>query len=357
MTPMPPPAPTYPEALNSWLVHRLRAEHERLTRHLDLADGSTREHLRVQWRMLLAPPRLIADGTPRLTPAPDVHPLAQHIALPVVEDVDVDRPAGGRSGPDPAGEAAPQLTAEAYLAVPEDPRGLVIAVHGLGGGAERVFDRDNRAYQGFASHLVDAGYAVLAPSQVAGIPDRNRVQDLARLNGTTVEGIELARVGALLDVLPGAAGISREITASVGLWGISWGGLAGLWWTPLDQRIRAVVSCAYATDRVRKMTVTDDPSFLSFQEAGEHHAFLAGQLGPFSDAELAALIIPRPLQIQHGHTDAVSPVADVERETDRMRAHYESCGSGERFEYVLHDNGHGTVLDDGMRFLDTWLRL
>lgn len=351
-----PGCPDYPDELNSWLVHRLGAEHERLTHGLDMAQEATREQLREQWRALLAPPRLHGAGEPRLSPVPEVHPLAQHISLPLFEDVDMDLPAGApRRGSEERADD-PGLTAAGFLAVPDQPRGLVVAVHGLGGGAERVFDRGNRAYRGFAAHLVDAGFAVLAPSQVAGIPNRNRVQDLARLNGTSVEGIELARVGALLDALPRVEGISRELTSTVGLWGISWGGLAGLWWAPLDRRIAVVVSCAYATDRVRKMTVTDDPSFLSFQEAGEHHAFLAGQLGPFSDAELAALVIPRPLQVQHGRTDAVAPVADVEREARRMRAYYETCDRGERFEFLLHDNGHGTDMEEGLRFLEAWLR-
>src|SRR5699024_11011990 len=120
-------------------------------------------------------------------------------------------------------------------------------------------------------------YAVLAPMNLITIDPRNRAQDLARVSGTTVEGIELARCQVLMDAV---AVLHPDLNASnVALLGISWGGMAAQFWTPLDDRFVTAASIGFFNDRNRKMVVEDEEHYVTFAARGEHHAFLPGHLG------------------------------------------------------------------------------
>jgi predicted esterase len=59
-----------------------------------------------------------------------------------------------------------------------------------------------------------------------------------------------------------------------------------------------------------------------------------------SQTELAALICPRPLMVQHGTEDPVVPVKGTRRAVDVTRALYEHNGAGENFEYDEHGGAH-----------------
>src|SRR5699024_5385415 len=127
------------------------------------------------------------------------------------------------------------LSAAGLLVVPPGASRLVVFQHGLGSWPEKVFgvpDADN-GYHGIGTDLVGRGYAVLAPMNLTMVEPRNRAQDLARLAGTTVEGIELARCRVLLDAV---ARLHPQLDTDAALVGISWGGMAAQFWTPLEER-------------------------------------------------------------------------------------------------------------------------
>ncbi|MHC4796684.1 MAG: dienelactone hydrolase family protein, partial [Planctomycetota bacterium] len=138
------------------------------------------------------------------------------------------------------------LQAEALLVVPASAKGpvpLVIAQHGIGSFPERVFGimDENNAYHSYARELVKTGFAVLAPFNLREIKHRNRIERLCRLADTTLPGIELVRMQRLLDVVLADPRIDGD---RVGMWGVSLGGLATMFWMPLEPRIRAGVVCA-----------------------------------------------------------------------------------------------------------------
>lgn len=156
--------------------------------------------LRERWERLLAPPDLAPIGPPVVTPAAGGHwlevPVHQH------------------------------LVADGLLVVPPGATRLVVFQHGLGSTPERVMGAtaEPGGYHRIGQLLVDRGYAVLAPRNLISVDTRNRAQDLARLAGTTMEGIELARCRVLLDTV--AARHPELDCEATALLGISWGGLA-----------------------------------------------------------------------------------------------------------------------------------
>src|SRR5205807_10396065 len=137
--------------------------------------------------------------------------------------------------------------AEAVLVVPatasrEKPVPLIIAQHGIGSIPENTFGLFSPGYHAYGRELVQAGFAVLAPLNLRSVDRRNRIERLCRLADTSLPGIELARLQHLLDVVLADPRIDRE---RVGMWGVSLGGMATMFWMPLEPRIKAGVVSAW----------------------------------------------------------------------------------------------------------------
>lgn len=289
---------------------------------------------RLRYRRMVSPPELRVSGPPEKKP----------YALPGAGNAEwIWLPLG-------------LLRAEALLVMPADlarPVPLVIAQHGISSFPERVFGVDDprNLYHDYGGELVRAGFAVLAPFNLATIEKRNRIERLARLGDTTLAGIELARLQALLDVVLQDPRIDRE---RVGMWGISLGGMAAMFWMPLEPRIRCGIVTAWFNHRRNKMVIPD-PRYSCFLETKEEHAFYRGWLTAFTDADVVSLIAPRPLLIQTGKKDGIAWWPQVLEEYEAAREHYRRLGIEDRIEMDLHDGGHEIRLESGLAFLKKWL--
>lgn len=291
---------------------------------------------RARWQKLLSPPPLVKTGEMARRPCPALAEIkAEWLALPL--------------GP---------LEAEAVFVVPatatrERPVPLVVAQHGIGSFPERTFGvaDEGDAYHSYARELVKAGFAVLAPMNLLGVDRRNRIERLCRLADTTLPGIELARAQRLLDEVCRDPRIDRE---RIGMWGVSLGGLATMFWMPLEPRIKVGVVAAWFNERRNKMAIPD-PRYSCFLETKEEHAFFRGWLVEFRDADAASLICPRPLLIQTGKQDKIAHWPQVVEEFKAAREHYEKLGLAERIEMDLHEGGHEARVASGIRFLCRWL--
>lgn len=319
--------------LEDFFRSRLADGYPALSKRLWCRDYSSAEaylvsvaRRREEWRRLLAPPELGAVGEPE----------ACGWRVPDGCWVTV-RLAGG-------------LSSQGALVVPDGATRLVVFVHGLGSTPEDVFGVDGLGvYDGVGARLVEAGYAVLAPMNLIGIPARNRAQALCRLGGTTMEGLEFARFQALLEA---AFALAPGLDPSgYSLAGMSWGGLAALWWAPLDDRVRAAACLGFFNHRPNKMLV-QDTRYGTFHDTGEEHAFLPFLAEGFSDADLASLICPRPFLVQHGRADMIGWWPQVVEEFERAREHWNALSLGGHVTLQLHDGGH--VVDGGA--LVEWLR-
>ncbi|MCL4193707.1 MAG: hypothetical protein KJZ87_18360, partial [Thermoguttaceae bacterium] len=236
---------------------------------------------RAAWRGVVKPPELARTGKAERRPHPPLADLeAEWISVPL----------GG-------------LEAEGVLAVPagataEHRVPLVIVQHGIGSYPERTFGLldDGGAYHAYARELVEAGFAVLAPMNLRSVERRNRIERLCRLADISLPGIEMVRMQRLLDEALEDPRIDDE---KVGMWGLSLGGLATMFWTPLEPRIKAAVVAGWFNHRRNKMVIADK-RYSCFLETKEEHAFFDGWLTTFTDSDVASLICPRPLLIQTG---------------------------------------------------------
>lgn len=290
---------------------------------------------RERWRRMLSPPALQKSGTlTRRLHAPLADLDAEWLVLPLGD-----------------------LTAEAVLvfprhASPQAPVPLVIAQHGIGSTPETPFGNPSAGYHAYARELLAAGFAVLAPFQLRSVPSRNRIERLARLTDTSLPGIEFARLQHLLDAVLADPRIDRE---RVGMWGVSLGGMATMFFLPLEPRIKAGVVSAWFNHRQAKMAVSDS-RYSTFLDTDEEHAFFRGWLTEFTDADAIALICPRPILIQHGKRDNIAHWPDLLTEFESARAHYARLGIPDRCQLDLHEGFHEARPDTGVPFLQKWLR-
>ncbi|MCZ2155054.1 MAG: hypothetical protein LC114_14330 [Bryobacterales bacterium] len=289
---------------------------------------------RARYRAMLAPPDLRPESALRRIPFDRIDGLrAAWVVLPL---------SGG-------------ITAEGLLAMPANVKGkvpLVIAQHGIDSYPERVFGLEDEGgvYKAYGKKLVEEGFAVLAPMNLSSIERRNRVERLARLDGTSLAGVEFERMKLLLDAVLEDPAIDRE---RIGFWGISLGGMAGMYWTPIEPRIQAAVITAWFNHRRNKMAIPDS-RYSVFLDTTEEYVFLRGWLTEFTDSDVASLICPRPLMVQHGERRHCLLAAVVE-EFDAARAHYERLGLGDRAQLVIHEGRHEIELASGVDFLKRWL--
>lgn len=334
---------TYAAQLEGYLAHWLVDEYpKRAAKAWDRDYTSIEAFLksvepnRQRWRRVVKPPRLVATGKLQRRPhAPLADLKAEWLIVPL--------------GP---------LSSEGLLVLPkgasaETPVPLVIAQHGIGSFPERTFGVMDHgdAYHSYARRLVEAGFAVLAPMNLRSVERRNRLERLCRLADTSLPGIELVRLQRLLDAVLDDPRVDRR---RVGMWGVSLGGLATMFWMPLEPRIQAGVVCAWFNHRRNKMVIPDK-RYSCFLETREEHAFFDGWLTEFTDSDAVCLICPRPLLIQTGKKDRIAHWPQVVEEFRAARRHYEKLGIADRIEMDLHEGGHEARVDSGVKFLARWL--
>jgi hypothetical protein len=250
------------------------------------------------------------------------------------------------------------ITAEAILAFPpnaskDKPVPIVIVQHGIGSDPESTFDENGSIateYHAYARALLKAGFAVLAPLNLRDIERRNNIESLCRLANISLPGIELVRLQNLLDTVLNDPRVNEE---KVAMWGVSWGGLATMFFMPLEPRIKAGVVAAFFNERTSKMVFPDKRT--SFWPKETHAAF-SGWLTEFSDQDLVSLICPRPLMIQTGKKDGIGYWQRITEEFNKAKMPYQNLGVGDRISLLVHEGIHETIVDDGVNFLIKWLK-
>ena len=246
------------------------------------------------------------------------------------------------------------ITAQAFLAFPsgagkQNTVPVVIVQHGIGSTPETTFRGGN--YNAYARELLKAGFAVLVPMNLMSVERRNRIERLCRLADISLPGIELVRLQHLLDVVLADPRIDSE---KVGMWGLSLGGMATMFWMPLEPRIKAGIVSGWFNHRRNKMVIPDD-RYSCFLVTQEDHAFFTGWLTEFTDHDVVSLICPRPLLIQHGKKDGIAYWPQVQEEFDIAKTHYEKLKIADRIQIDIHEGGHEAIIESGVKFMTKWL--
>lgn len=246
------------------------------------------------------------------------------------------------------------ITAQAFLAFPagaskQNQVPVIIVQHGIGSTPETTFRGGN--YHAYAKELLKAGFAVLVPMNLTSVERRNRIERLCRLADISLPGIELVRLQHLLDVILVDPRIDSE---KVGMWGLSLGGMATMFWMPLEPRIKAGVVSGWFNQRRNKMVIPDK-RYSCFLVTAEEHAFFTGWLTEFTDHDVVSLICPRPLLIQHGKKDGIAWWPQVIEEFNIAKTHYEKLKIEDRIQIDIHEGGHEAIIESGIKFMTKWL--
>lgn len=233
----------------------------------------------------------------------------------------------------------PGVHAEGLYIVPKglktgEKAPLVVSMHGGGGSPEVALFHGGANYHDMVRGGVKRGYIVFAPQHLfsaEGFPKdvRNRTDERLRLVGTSLTAVEIAKITRSLDRLLDRPEVDRN---RVGMVGLSYGGYYTLVTAAVDPRIRvAVCSCYYGVQEGRyARDELSIPSDFRFPD----------RFTLFRDADLAALVCPRALQIQAGSQDGVDHREAGVLQAPESATYYEKLGLAGRFQHLVFNGGH-----------------
>ncbi len=252
------------------------------------------------------------------------------------------------------GEYMPCYVLTPHHPAPHKP---VIALHGHGSwGAKALIGIDGNAsaaeygaehHYDYALQIVRLGYQVFAP-ELRGFGERmeQREREMqqadptapwlsscerdllnALMSGRTLMGLRVWDLMRLIDYLQTRPDTQSGTLACVGLSG---GGTATLYSAALDTRI----TCAYISGAVctfRDSIMTIDHCLCNY---------IPGILEYAEMDEIAGLIAPRPLVVEHGLRDPIYPAHGVEAAAATLRRIYATFGAADRFTVHSFDDVH-----------------
>ena len=137
----------------------------------------------------------------------------------------------------------------------------------------------------------------------------------------------------------------EPLTRGIGCLGLSGGGVVTLYAAALDDRLTAVVICgALCTFRASIMAIEHCPD-----------NYVPGLLRYAEASDVAGLIAPRPLLVQHGTVDPIFPIEGVRQAHHDLERVYSLLGCPERLELDTFTGGHRFGGGQAFSWLDQWL--
>jgi dienelactone hydrolase len=224
-----------------------------------------------------------------------------------------------------------------------DQTPFIICLHGGGGTPEvvsSIYDSGN--YNDMARRLTDKGSSVFAPQlllwhneQFGGEAfDRKEIDGKFKQLDSSVTALETYLISSVLDYFIKE---NPNIKEHIGVCGMSYGGMYALMLSAYDERICACLSSSFFNDRF--IYSWSDWSY-------------KGSAYTFSDAEVCALICPKPLCISIGKADSMFGSEFAENPAQEVKEYYKYLNKNENFVFYIFDGNHEFDKSDrGIDFL------
>ncbi|MEA2736216.1 MAG: hypothetical protein QOE14_2667 [Humisphaera sp.] len=259
-----------------------------------------------------------------------------------------------------------------YLLVPKNLKSrtpVVLALHGHGYGVKDIVglweDGTERKtadgyHRDFACELAERGFIVAAPEiscfgerQMGNLAEFRavglngtcyNVATYAMMLGKSAAGLRVMDAMRVVDYLTSRKDVDAE---NIGVMGISGGGMHAFFSAAVDPRIKAAVISGYFCDWRH--------SILSIFHCTCN--FLPGLLNLGELSDLAGLIAPRPLLVEHGYRDDIFPIEHVKRTVNTAKRAWKVFGADRDFATDYFEGRHRINGPAAYEFLSNHLGL
>jgi dienelactone hydrolase len=233
----------------------------------------------------------------------------------------------------------------------------MVCQHGFNGAPKYItgmgadLQSNDTYYHRFGERLAERGYVVFAPYTTV-TDEINPIVQMAASLGMMRTGVELAKLHRVVDFLQSLPFVDPT---RIGYYGMSYGGYAAAWMVPLEPRLRFTIISAYFNDLRLDLTDTAQPH-RGFWGEPDEDPYTWNALNRFSHLELVAAMYPRPVCIEWGRSDPVTPPAWHERAWKEVGEYAAGWSLGDRIEDDHFLGGHTTHGMATFLFIDRWLR-
>ena len=132
----------------------------------------------------------------------------------------------------------------------------------------------------------------------------------------------------------------------IGVVGWSMGGGLALYLSALDERVKlSYISCYFGTY---------EGTIMAVRQSTDNYVPGIKNFGELSD--VAALIAPRPLLIEHGSPDREFPVETVKTAFEQVKNAYAKEGDAEKVKLVIRQGGHRFYGDQLIPWFNQFLK-
>lgn len=235
----------------------------------------------------------------------------------------------------------PEVFSWGALVVPKDikpgeRRPVVVCQHGRNGLPRMLIDGNETAYNQFAARLAERGFVTFAPHNLYRGEDRYRwLCRKANTVGATLFSFIVAQHEQILRWLEQQPFVDGQRMA---FYGLSYGGETAVRVPPILERYCLSICSGDFNQWTTKVAATDQP--FSFMRTIEWEMPYWNWGQTFDYAEMAYLMIPRPLMVERGHLDLVGRDAWVSHEYGKVRWLYTQLGLADKTEIEYFQGGH-----------------
>jgi dienelactone hydrolase len=235
-----------------------------------------------------------------------------------------------------------EVVASGILLLPKDlkpgeRRPVVVCQHGLEGRPEDVVDpRIKSVYHAFGAQLADRGYIVYAPQNpYIGKEEFRLLQRKLNPLKRSLFSVIVRQHERTLEWLSTLPQVDPE---RIAFYGLSYGGKTAMRVPSILTRYCLSICSGDFNEWVVKNTNLDRS--YSYMFTGEYEMFEFGLAERFNYAEMAALIAPRPFQVERGHKDGVAPDEWIGYEYAKVKRLYDTLGLADRVDITYFNAGH-----------------